>query len=1041
MNLSRLFILRPVMTLLLSLSVLGLGGVAWRFLPVSPLPQVTFPVIMVSASLPGASPTTMAATVATPLERSLGTIAGIQQMTSRSSQGSTNIIIVFDLDRDINGAARDVQAAINASRSLLPSAMPSLPTYRKADPSDAPILMLSLTSATHSPQQLYDLASSKLAPVIAQVSGVGDVSLFGGSLPAIRVELQPELLAHAGISLASVRTAIANATKRLPKGRLEGHNLSWLIGGNDQLEDAASYRQLVVGRSDQGIVHLGDVARVFDSVEDVYNAGYYDGHPSVMLGVSRSANANMLATIDAIKARLPTLRKELPRDVQLYTAIDRSGDIRDALRATEETLLIAVILVVAVVFLFLRNPRATLIPALALPISLVGALAVMYLCGFSLNNLSLMALIIATGFVVDDAIVVLENISRHREAGMKPLQAALTGAREVAFTVLSMTLTLVAVFIPMLLMGGIVGRLFREFSVTLTAALLISMLVSLTLTPMLCARLLGPASARPVLWRFYGLIERALDRTRKGYMVALGWVMRHKRVTLFSLLLTVIGNGYLYVNVSKGFFPQQDTGLLYGHVRGDETNSFAATNRELLKVAAEIRQTPGVAAVMASVGGGRWGSRDSGRLFIRLEDFDQRSRTSEQIANALNAHFQNLAGYRVFLRPAQNLRFGGRSADAAYQFSLQADDLELLRTWTDKAEDAFKTLPQLTSVNSDAARNDGQALKLVVDRDAARRLGLSARDIDSLLGNAFSQRQVATLYKTLNQYHVIMGLAPAYLADPSSLHSLYLINDQGARVPLSAVARLVPGSSPTAVSHQDQMATNTLSFNLADGVALSQAKTAIEAALTRIGLPRDKIKAGFQGSAQLSESFASDMPWLILAALLVVYAVLGILYESYVHPLTILSTLPSAGVGALLLLKLFGIPLTVIALIGILLLIGIVKKNAIMLVDFALAAERQRGLTPEQAIVEACEVRFRPILMTSLAAFFGALPLALGTGADPSLRQPLGITIMGGLAASQLLTLFTTPVVYLYLDRFSRWSRRLWARWFGRDANLEDNPS
>lgn len=1026
MNGARLFILRPVMTLLLSVSLLLLGGVALRLLPVSPLPQVTFPVIMVSASLPGASPRTMAATVATPLERSLGAIAGISEMTSRSSQGSTNIVIVFDLDRDINGAARDVQGAINAARGLLPSAMPSLPTYRKADPSDAPILMLSLTSATQSRQQLYDLASSKLAPVIAQVKGVGDVPLFGGSLPAIRVELQPGLLAHAGISLESVRSAIANATQRRPKGRLDGDRVSWLIDGNDQLEDAEGYRQLVVGHNSEGQVHLGDVAKVEASVEDVYNAGFYDGHPSVMIGVTRQAGANMLQTIDAIKARLPALREDLPPGVSLYTAIDRSGNIRDALHATEETLLIAMVLVVAVVFLFLRNPRATLIPALALPISLVGAFGVMYLCGFSLDNLSLMALIIATGFVVDDAIVVLENISRHLEAGMRPLQAALIGTREVAFTVLSMTLTLVAVFIPMLLMGGIVGRLFHEFSVTLTAALLISMLVSLSLTPMLCARFLKPPSTERPVPRFYRAIERVLDGLREGYLVALGWVMRHKRLTLISLLVTVIGNGYLYVDVSKGFFPSQDTGLLFGHLRGDETSSFAATKTELLKVAGEIRRSPGVAAVMASVGGGRWGSRNSGRLFIRLDDFSERSQSAAQIANRLTAKFRDVPGYRVFLRPAQDLHTGGRSASATYQFSLQADDLDLLRVWTKKAEQAFKALPELTSVNSDADDN-GQTLKLLVDRDAASRLGISARDVDNLLNNSFSQRQVATLYKTLNQYHVIMGLAPSYLGDPSSLDDIYLINDQGGRVPLSAVARLVPGSMPSSVSHQDQIATNTLSFNLADGVALSEAKIVIDAALVRIGLPRE-VRAGFQGTARSFQDFASNMPWLLLAALLVVYAVLGILYESYIHPLTILSTLPSAGVGALLLLKLFSLPLTVIALIGILLLIGIVKKNAIMLVDFALAAERERGLTPEQAIMEACEIRFRPILMTTLAAFFGALPLAIGTGADPSLRQPLGITIMGGLAASQLLTLFTTPVVYLYLDRFSRSSRRFWAR-------------
>lgn len=1023
-NLSRFFIRRPVATLLLSLSIVLAGLLGYRLLPVSPLPQVDFPTIMVSASLPGASPETMAATVATPLERSLGQIAGITEMTSSSSQGSTRLILQFALDRDINGAARDVQAAINAARSLLPSAMPSLPTYRKANPSDAPIIMLALTSPTRSPGELYDLAYSTLQQKIAQVSGVGEVSVRGGSLPAVRIDLQPDQLAHAGIALDTVRAAISDATQAKPKGILQGDGQHWMIDSNDQLDQADEYRALVVAYQNGAAVHLGDVASVYDSVEDTFVGGYYNGQPSVTLGVTRQAGANMLETIDRIKALLPQLQSMVPGDVELVPVIDRSTTVRSSLHDTEETLLVAVLLVIAVVFLFLRNVRATLIPAVVMPVSLIGTCAVMYLLGYSLDNLSLMALIICTGFVVDDAIVVLENIARYQEQGMRPLRAALMGSREVGFTVLSMTVSLIAVFIPILLMGDIVGRLFREFAVTLSVALLLSMLVSLTLTPVLCVLLLRlPDPAAPVP-RLYRWIERGLQAVQDGYLSALVWVMRHRLLTLLSLLLTVVLTIYLYVTVQKGFFPAQDTGVLMGAVRADQNTSFKALQPELTRIAKGIAADPDVEAVMSSTGSGGFGSRNTGTFFIRLKDYSARHDNAQAIAARLSMANSKAAGLQVFMMPAEDLRVGGRSANATYQFSVRADDLDVLRLWTPKVEAALRGLPQLTDIDSDA-QTGGQEIKLHIDRAAASRLGVSVSDIDALLNNAFSQRQVATLYKTMNQYHVIMGLDPAYTHDPAMLSRLYVISADRQQVPLSALATFSPDNAPLSVAHQGQSATSTIAFNLATGVSLEQATVAINAAVERLGMPRD-VQVGFAGTAQAFAALAKSMPWLILAALLAVYIVLGVLYESYVHPLTILSTLPSAGVGALLLMKLINMQLTVIALIGILLLIGIVKKNAIMMIDFALMAERDRGMTPEQAIIEACRMRLRPILMTTLAAFFGALPMALASGGDADLRRPLGMAIAGGLALSQLLTLFTTPVVYLYLDRLSRATRQLW---------------
>jgi multidrug efflux pump len=988
---------------------------------------------MVTASLPGASPETMAATVATPLERALGQIAGISEMTSNSSQSSTTLILQFGLERDINGAARDVQAAINAARSLLPSSMPSLPTYRKANPADAPIVMLALTSATRSSGELYDLASSRIQQKIAQVDGVGQVSLMGSSLPAVRIELRPQMITHFGLSLDTLRSAIANSTTHLPKGMLQGDNQSWQVDDNGQLDLARDYRTLIVSYQHGNAVRLGDVAKVEDSVEDKYNIGYYNQTRAVMIGVSRQAGANMLATIDAIKARLPALSANLPGDVSLNIVVDRSPTIRSSLRATEETLLIAVALVIGVVFIFLRNVRAVAIPALALPVSLVGTCAVMYLLGYSLDNLSLMALIISTGFVVDDAIVVLENITRYIEEGFGPVRAALKGAQEVSFTVLAMTISLVAVFIPILLMGSIVGRLFREFAITLTVSLLISMLVSLSLTPMLCSRLLrrkAPAARRPN--PIYQWIERGLARLLAGYARALAWVMRHQGLTLFGLLLTIMLNIFLYTVVQKGFFPNQDTGLLMGMLRADQNVSFAQMKPKMEEFSRLIRQDPAVDGVMASMGSGAFGSRNTANFFVRLKDFRQRNVNATQVANRLSAEFRDQPGIQLFLMPAQDLQIGGRSANALYQYSLQADDLNTLRIWTPKVQAALGKIPQLTGVDSDA-QTGGQEVMLTIDRDKATRLGVNVAMLDTMLNNAFSQRQIATRYQTLNQYHVVMTLEDGYTADPAILYDLRVVNDQGIQIPLAAFATFSGANTPLSVAHQGQAATSTVAFNLADGVSLEQAQQLINTAMAQIGLP-DTIQASFQGTAKAFSALTAAMPWLILAALAAVYIVLGMLYESFIHPLTILSTLPSAGLGALLLLLATGTQLTVIALIGILLLIGIVKKNAIMMIDFALAAERKQGLNAQQAITQACLMRFRPIMMTTLAAFFGALPLALGSGGDADLRRPLGLAIAGGLALSQLLTLFTTPVVYLYLDRLSRASRRVWRRLVKSDA-------
>lgn len=1025
MNFSKIFVIRPIATLLISIAMTLLGALSFYLMPVAPMPKIEMPTIMVQASLAGASPETMAATVATPLERAMGQIAGITELTSTSGQGSTNVIIQFDLDKDIDGAAREVQAAISSARSLLPSSMKTLPTYRKANPSDAPIVILSLTSANLSRGQLYDLASSKLQQKIAQIQGVGQVNIRGSALPAVRVGLEPKLLESYGISLDTVRTAIDNATTNSPRGQLNGQDYNIWIDANGQLTKADEYRDIVVAYRNGVAVKLKDVATVVDSIQDIYAAGYLNNKPAVMISITRQANANMLDTIDALKAEMPTLNSMLPAETQLGLTIDRSTLTRSALHDTEKTLIIAILLVIAVVFIFLRNGRALIIPAVALPISIVSTFTAMYLLGYTLDSLSMLALIIATGFVVDDAIVVLENIMRHLEEGKTPIQAALDGSREIGFTVLSMTASLIAVFIPLLLMSGILGRLFREFAVTLSISLIFSLFVSLTLTPMLCAKLLKPHQPQaPSQNRIYQAIECGLAKLQQFYVNSLTVIMRHKRLTMFGLLLTVIGNVYLYSAVEKGFFPNQDTGMLMGMVRADQNISFQAFEPKLKFIADQVMKDPNVKYVMSSTGGSGFGSRNTGTFFIRLKDLEQRKDSAMQIANRLSMVTKDMAGVSLFLMPAQDLRFGGRSANATYQFSLQSDNLDQLRKWSPIIYAALKGLPQLTSVDSDS-QTGGQEVRIVIDREAATRFGLDVEDIDTFLNNAFSQRQTATQYKMLNQYYTIVGLGEQYTQNPDILNQLHVLNSSNQPIAVSSFAHLEYANTALAVAHQDQMATTTIAFNLADNVSLNQAQQAIDETLTKIGVPTD-IHGSLQGTAKLATGFAQSMPWLILAALVTIYILLGVLYESWVHPLTILSTLPSAGVGALILLLITKTQLTVIAMIGILLLIGIVKKNAILMIDFALDAQKKQHVSAEAAIVDACAKRFRPILMTTLAAFFGALPLIVETGGNAEIHKPLGFAICGGLALSQILTLYTTPVVYVYLDRFAQWANRLW---------------
>jgi len=1018
-----LFIYRPVATMLISLAITLCGVLGFQLLPVAPLPQVDYPVIMVSASLPGAAPETMASSVATPLERSLGRIAGVNEMTSMSSLGSTRIILQFDFDRDINGAARDVQAAINAAQSLLPTGMPSRPTYRKANPSDAPIMILTLTSDTYSQGQLYDYASTQLAQTISQIDGVGDVDIGGSSLPAVRVDLNPQALFNQGVSLDDVRSAINDANVRNPQGAIESQGQRWQLATNDELKTAEEYKPLIIHYNNGSAVRLSDVANVSDSVQDVRNAGMTNAKPAILLMIRKLPEANIIQTVDAIRAQLPELKETIPAAIDMQIAQDRSPTIRASLEEVEQTLVISVGLVILVVFLFLRSGRATIIPAVAVPVSLIGTFAAMYLCGFSLNNLSLMALTIATGFVVDDAIVVLENISRHLEAGMKPLQAALQGSREVGFTVLSMSLSLVAVFLPLLLMGGLPGRLLREFAVTLSVAIGISLAVSLTLTPMMCGWMLKASRGHePTRDRGFGRLLVAMQR---GYGKSLKWVLNHARLVGVVLLATIALNVWLYISIPKTFFPEQDTGVVMGNIQADQSISFQAMRGKLQDFMKIIREDKAVDNVTGFTGGSRV---NSGMMFITLKPRGERNETAQQVIDRLRKKLAKEPGANLFLMAVQDIRVGGRQANAGYQYTLLSDNLADLREWTPKITAALAKLPdQLADVNSDQQDN-GAEMDLVYDRETMSRLGINVEDANSLLNNAFGQRQISTIYQPLNQYKVVMGVDPVYTQDISALDQMFVINSDGKAIPLSYFAKWQPANAPLSVNHQGLSAASTVSFNLPTGKSLSEASDVIDKTMTQLGVP-PTIRGSFAGTAQVFQQTMNSQVILILAAIATVYIVLGILYESYVHPLTILSTLPSAGVGALLALELFGAPFSLIALIGIMLLIGIVKKNAIMMVDFALEAQRNGNLSPEEAIFQACLLRFRPIMMTTLAALFGALPLVLSGGDGSELRQPLGITIVGGLVVSQLLTLYTTPVVYLFFDRlrlrFTRKSQAL----------------
>ncbi len=1097
MNFSAPFIARPVATTLLTIGIALAGIFAFFKLPVSPLPQVDFPTISVQAALPGASPDTVATSVAAPLERHLGQIADVTEMTSTSSVGQARIVLQFGLDRDINGAARDVQAAINAARADLPTSLRSNPTYRKVNPADAPILILALTSKTLTRGQMYDAATNVLAQRLSQIDGIGQVIIGGAALPAVRVELNPKALFKYGVGLEDVRAALASANANSPKGAIEADGLHYQLYTNDQAQHAADYKPLVVAYRNGAAIRLSDVADVQDSVENLRNAGLSNGKPAVLVILFRQPGANIISTVDSVKAAIPQLMAAMPSDMDLTVAIDRTTTIRASLQVTESTLVIAVCLVTFVVFLFLRNARATLIPAIAVPVSIIGTFGAMYLMGYSLDNLSLMALTVATGFVVDDAIVVLENISRHIEAGMPRMRAALLGAREVGFTVTSISLSLIAVFLPILLMGGIVGRLFREFAVTLSLAIVVSLAISLTTTPMMCALLLRPGMLRE------GPRRRTLfDRVLGLYERSLAWSLQHGPWVMLILLITVGLNVLLIAIVPKGFFPEQDTGRMMGQIQADQSISFQAMQGKLTQLMDIVQHDPAVQSVVGftgSGGGGGAGSTNTGSVFVALKPLSQRAEINQVMAG-LRRKLAVVPGARLFLVPIQDIRVGGRQSNAAYQYTLQADSTEALYEWGPKLVAALEHDPVLTDVNSDQQQK-GLETDLVIDRATASRLGVTASQIDNTLYDAFGQRQVSTIYSAQNQYHVIMEVEPRYWQSPEALRDIYVSTAGGSAsgtettgavigtvaaaagnkaaassaataasiagssarnastnalantgkgsassgsavstsketmVPLSAFTTYGPGNTPLAVNHQGSFVATTISFNLAGGKSLSDATASVEDAMRRIGMPAS-IHGSFAGTAQTYQQSLSSEPVLIAAALIAVYIVLGVLYESYIHPITIISTLPSAGVGAVLALLIFNVEFSIISLIGMILLIGIVKKNAILMIDFALEAERTHNLSPREAIFEACRMRFRPIMMTTSAAILGALPLAVSFGDGGELRRPLGISIVGGLLLSQLLTLYTTPVLYLYLDRFRLWALRRFHRMF---AGLADS--
>ncbi|HUX45951.1 MAG TPA: multidrug efflux RND transporter permease subunit [Terracidiphilus sp.] len=1024
MHLSAPFIRRPVATSLLSLALLLAGSVAYSVLPVASLPDVDYPVIGVNAGLPGASPETMASAVATPLERQFGRIAGVNQMTSTSSLGSASVVLQFDLNRNIDNAARDVQAAINAARGQLPSYLPQNPGYRKANPADAPILILTLTSDVVPKPQIYDMANSVLAQRISQVSGIGQVYVGGSASPAVRVELNPLQLANTGIGLEAIRTALSSANANRPKGSFQDATHRWMITDNDQIFKAAEYAPIIAGynHATGAPVRIGDVGTLTDSIADTHTDGVVGVNPdvgphsklrsAVMLIVFKSPGANVIDAVNAVMRELPQLRADIPPAIQLSVVADRTTSIRQGVHDVEISLMVSVLLVVLVVFLFLREAWATIIPSVAVPLSLVGTFGVMYVLGYTIDNLSLMALTISTGFVVDDAIVVIENITRYLEEGMQPFDAAMKGSKEIGFTVLSMSTSLIAVFLPILLMGGLVGKLFREFAVTLSVAIAMSLLVSLTTTPMLCAKFLRPRDAVKH-GRAYLASERMFRWLHEEYALGLRWVLRHQWLTLSVLLGTVLLNVYLFVVVPKGLFPQQDTGRLGGQTMAAQDISFDAMRAKQRTLAQMVLDDPAVSTLVAFSGGG---SVNVGRMFINLKEPQYRKGvTSDMVVNRLRRKLSSVPGARLFLQTQQDIHMGGRGSSAQYQYTLSDPNVDELNHWAPQLEARLQTLPQLRDVSSDQ-QDQGLAANLVIDRDTASRLGVSMAAIDQTLYDAFGQRQVSTMYTGLNQYFVVMEVDPKYQQSPDALKGIYIKSSTGKMVPLSTLAHYESQRTALAVNHQGQYPAITLTFNLAPNVSLGAAVTALQQAQRELGMP-SAVRASFQGTAQVfQESLHSEL-YLIGAALLAVYIVLGILYESLIHPLTILSTLPPAGVGAFLALMLTGNDLTIIAMIGIILLIGIVKKNAILMIDFALQAERDQGLPPVEAIYQACLLRFRPIMMTTMAALFGGLPLAIGMGAGSELRTPLGITIVGGLIVSQMLTLFTTPVVYLLFDR------------------------